>query len=157
MNDLFAFVYVNDNISKPQKLLNQMPENVITDVFDFHYFYVNFRKDYVKSTLTNEYINSFLNMTVLFLSNCKITSNPYLKAKLVEILYFFFQSDKSRVNGALTANELAMRNITSCKQALLNYWSTDLLYFCTFFLYSAGEVLHWYRVHRRFDVVLFKI
>lgn len=87
---------------------------MITDVFDFHYFYVNFRKEYVKSCLTDQYINSFLDMTVIFLSNCQISSNPYLKAKLVEILYYFYQTERSRVHGVLSNNLYSKRNITSC-------------------------------------------
>ncbi|KAL4505185.1 hypothetical protein ABPG72_016252 [Tetrahymena utriculariae] len=107
---------LNNNIIpdyKPSSLLNSLPENMITDVFEYHFFYTNFRRDYVKFSLTEQYINSFLEMTVMFLSNCQISSNPYLKAKLVEILFFFYHQDKSKVHAILSNSLYAKRNITA--------------------------------------------
>jgi len=101
---------------------------MISDVYEFHFFYINFKTDYVKLTLDNQFIDSYLNMTVLFLSNCLISSNPYVKAKLVEILFYLYQADKSKVNSILVNNTPARNNITACE-------SNSSLYFKKYFLF----------------------
>jgi len=147
---------------------------MISDVYEFHFFYINFKTDYVKSTLDNQFIDSYLNMTVLFLSNCLIASNPYVKAKLVEILYYLYQADKNKVNSILVNNTPARNNITACKTRssnekpsffccyliVLSFSSlkqSKIIQMCFCSSNSPGEVLHRHWIHRWFPLVLLEV
>lgn len=86
------------------EVLYMYPEDYLTFVFEFNVFYLKYFDGYL-GIISKSKINNILTMMVILNSKAvSVTTNPYLKAKFVELLFYFVERDQIVVKELLRFN-----------------------------------------------------
>ncbi|KAK9722707.1 Ubiquitin conjugation factor E4 [Basidiobolus ranarum] len=89
-----------------------LPEYIIEDIAEFFLFVARYNPNLFSQTSS---CDDLINFIVTFIGNSKYIKNPYLKAKLVEILFFFTLPFPGEPSGGLAAyfdtNTLALEHL----------------------------------------------
>lgn len=72
------------------ELTRYLPEYLLQSIYKFHSSNFKFRASYLQ-LLGEEHVHQIINITCLLLSKEEVTSNPYLAANYVELLFIFLQ------------------------------------------------------------------
>jgi len=88
--------------------MKYLPEHWLTDLFEFHFTYLRLKEDYGKVIMNypGNYVQNLLTFVCVVLCESELISNPYTKAKLVELLSFFAH-DASEMALIFDNNDLA--------------------------------------------------
>jgi len=101
---------------KPKAFMKHIPEHWMNDIFEFQFCYLRFKEDYVK-TLTSRVrgntniVQDYITFVSVLLCENEFISNPYSKAKIVELVSFF-GNDNRPIRDLYDNNELAKRVLT---------------------------------------------
>lgn len=86
-------------------ILNMYPEDYLTFVFEFNVFYLKYFDGFL-AVISKTKINNILTMMVILNSKAvSITTNPYLKAKFVELVFYFVEREQMVVKELLRFNQ----------------------------------------------------
>lgn len=103
---------------EPPKLFSVVPEWMFEDICEFYLHVLRVKTNYFESFSRDEVVT----FALIFLSNSTYLRNPYLKSKLVEILYHFthalYQDSMGRTFGKLNdvffTHAFARENLIHC-------------------------------------------
>lgn len=104
--------------SQPPKLFSAIPEWMFDDICEFYLYVLRVRTNYFEGISRDEIVT----FALIFLSNSAYLRNPYLKSKLIEILYHFthalYQDSMGRKFGKLNdiffTHAFARENLIHC-------------------------------------------
>lgn len=97
----------------PKAFMKHLPEHWLTDMFEFHFCFIRFKEDYSKQ-LTNRakgesnYMDEYITFMTILLCDNEMISNPYSKAKIVELISFFGY-ENNLIRSTYESNEVAQR------------------------------------------------
>jgi ubiquitin conjugation factor E4 B len=97
-------------MGRPQ-LTHVLPEFLLNDVFEYHQFFCRIKENYVQ-LLGADHINSIVNVTCLLLAEDGVSTNPYVCANYIELLFYFLMLNKAVMSEVLGGNEVAASNMT---------------------------------------------
>jgi ubiquitin conjugation factor E4 B len=103
---------------QPPKLFCMVPEWIFDDICEFYLHVLRVKTNYFETISRNEIVT----FALVFLCNSSYLRNPYLKSKLVEILYHFthalYQDTSGRKFGSLNdifrTHDFAQENLIHC-------------------------------------------
>ncbi len=96
---------------KPKAFMKHVPEHWLNDIFEFQFCYLRFKENYVKDLSTTRgkgvnIVNDFITFVSILLCDNEFISNPYSKAKIVELVSFF-GNDNRNIREIYDYNDLA--------------------------------------------------
>ncbi|KAJ3223435.1 hypothetical protein HK099_001159 [Clydaea vesicula] len=105
-----------ENIKQPDLFFN-LPEFIFEDIVEFYLYILRFEKPLFKNTDRNE----ILTFAMFFLTNSSLVKNPYLKSKLIEILFYFtLPLYKTRTGETIGRLDEVFSTHPFCKEYLVN-------------------------------------
>jgi len=107
----------------PREILKIIPEHYITDLFEFHSTTLKFKDKYGKflcdkSNGTINYVQNLVEFLTVVLSEIDVISNPYTKAKILQLVAFIGH-DNPQIENVYANNDVAIKNLT---RALVKFY-----------------------------------
>lgn len=88
-----------------------LPEFLLNDIFEYHQFFCRTKENYLL-VVGREHLHSIVQTTCILLSEDGPSSNPYVCANYIELLFYFIMIKKDLISEVLRENEVATENIT---------------------------------------------
>ncbi|KAI9138821.1 ubiquitin elongating factor core-domain-containing protein [Paraphysoderma sedebokerense] len=100
-----------------------LPEWVLEDVVEFWLFLLRYQGDVVlRSALGITMLDEFVSLAMVILMNPGLVKNPYLKSKLVEVLFYFTlptRTSQSPFSSVFSTHQLSRSYLIS---SLMSFW-----------------------------------
>jgi ubiquitin conjugation factor E4 B len=95
----------------PPPLLKYIPEHWITDYFEYHFFFLRIREKYAKDLCSQGHVVTLLTFTSVALTDIEVISNPYARAKLVELVSFCCYNNQDIIP-IFNSHQVAINHLT---------------------------------------------
>ena len=94
------------------ELARYLPEHLLESIYKFHCTNFKFKGSYLQ-LLGEEHVHEVIKITCILLSEEDVTSNPYLGANYVELLFLFLLETKTGIMYEVyKTNQVAHQNLT---------------------------------------------
>lgn len=85
----------------------QLPEFLLIDIFEYHQFFCRIKENYIQ-LVGNEHLHNIIQTTCILLADGSPSTNLYVCANFIELIFYFVMTKKDMVSDVLKQNELAV-------------------------------------------------